>query len=224
MVYHDKNLANLDLRFKTPGTCLISGASNSGKSTFMRELLVRRKFFYDRPPGKVYWFYRIYQDALFDEMLETKVVDEFHQGMVTMDWIKENISVPNSTIVIDDLTTEIDQDTSNIFTVGSHHLDVNVFLICQNLFTKNPYFRDISINVTATVVFKFPRDSSSIVNLAKQLAPGRTKDIVKIYKEATKRPYSYVYFDYHQATDDDLRIRSNLFNEHGEPMRIYKLN
>ena len=224
MPAHETNLVNLDLRFRTPGTILLCGPTASGKTTFVREFLLLRKYIYDREPGPVYYFYRVYQD-IFDDMLKNGIVDEFHEGMVTMDWIKENVTESNCTIVIDDLASEVTQDTANLFTIGSHHYDFNIMMLAQNIFSKaNPYFRDISINATASVIFKFPRDNSMIVNLAKQLAPGRSKDIVKIYKEATKRPYSHLYFDYHQATDEDLRIRSNIFAEHGEPMGIHRLN
>jgi adenylate kinase family enzyme len=217
------NLANLDLRFKCPFTLLVAGPSGCGKTTFIYQLLNQSEKLFNKPPGKVFWFYRVDQ-KIFHWMKSNGTVDEFIQGMVTMDWIKENITEPNCTIIIDDLSGDITSDTANIFTVGSHHHDVNVILICQNLFTKNPSFRDISINTQGTVMFKFPRDSSSIVNLAKQIAPGRAKDVLQIYKEATKKPFSYIYFDYHQATLDDIRFRSNILWEGGLPIRLYRLN
>jgi energy-coupling factor transporter ATP-binding protein EcfA2 len=217
------NLADLDLRLKCPFTLLVAGPSGCGKTSFIHRLLAQNDQLYNKPPGKVYWFYRVYQ-KVFDTMKYFGVVDEFIQGMVTMEWIKENVTEPNSTIVIDDLAGEISVDTATIFTVGSHHYNVNVILVCQNLFTKNPSFRDISINTQGTVMFKFPRDSSSIVNLAKQVAPGRSKDVLQIYREATKKPFSYVYFDYHQATPDDIRFRSNILWEGGLPIRLYRMN
>lgn len=224
MTQIDTSLADLDLRFRCPWTIIVSGPSSSGKTTLVRELLTRRRQLYNKTPGPVHWFYRVLQDS-YTEMQAEGIINELHEGMCTMDWIENNISKQeNCTIVLDDLTDEINEDTATIFSVGSHHFHVNVILICQNMFTRNPHFRSISINSTGAFIMKFPRDKSSIVNFAKQFAPNRTKDIAKIYAEATKDPHSYIYFDYHQETPEEVRIRSNIFFEGGRPMRIFRLN
>jgi len=57
MPAHETNLVNLDLRFRTPGTILLCGPTASGKTTFVREFLLLRKYIYDREPGPVYYFY-----------------------------------------------------------------------------------------------------------------------------------------------------------------------
>jgi len=215
-------MIDLDLRLKCPFTMLVSGPSSSGKSTFVKEMLIRRRLIYNKHPGRVIWFYNIYQQ-LYDEMLELGIVDRFEQGMCTMQWIEENVDMANTTIVIDDMAMDATEDTANIFSVGSHHHNVNVIFICQNLFTRNRFFRDISLNSTYLVLFKNVRDKLQITSFAKQFAPGKAKEFAKIYFEATKKPHSYLFLDYHQETLEEHRILSNILREDKNPISIYVL-
>lgn len=125
-----------------------------------------------------------------------------------------------SVLIIDDFMQEVNADISHMFTVLSHHCNITIFLLSQNLFPKNPVFRDISLNATYIVVFKNPRDSSQIAAFARQFRPGKNQFIVKVYEAATEKPYSYLFFDNHQTTPDLIRIRSDIFND-GTPMRVW---
>jgi len=212
----------LDLRLKCPFTMVISGPSSCGKTQFTKRLLTQRRLKYDKLPGKVFWFYKAWQNV-YDKMLELGIVDEFYQEMPTTQWIEENITSRNCTIVMDDMALDCTPDTAQIFSVSSHHKHLNVILLCQNLFTKprgasNNAFREISLNSKYQVIFKNPRDKSSIVNFARQFEPGRGKDLAKMYAEATKKPYSYLFLDYHQLTPEKDRILSNIFFENGDPI------
>ena len=70
-------------------------------------------------------------------MLELRVVDEFIEGMCTMDWLEKKLGSENCTVIIDDMAEEATEDTAKIFSVGAHHYKVNVIFVCQNLFTRN---------------------------------------------------------------------------------------
>ena len=105
----------------------------------------------------------------------------------------------------------------------STYLDVLYVKVCyHNLFDKNPAFRNISLNSRYVVVFKNPRDGSSITNFAKQFDPNNSKRLIKIYQEATAKPYSYLFIDMDQLTPDEYRLRSNVLFENGRPMSIYE--
>jgi len=60
---------------------------------------------------------------------------------------------------------------SELFSKGSHHRDISLILITQNLFHQGPSSRDIYLNRKYIVVFKNPRDKTQIVYLAQQLYP-----------------------------------------------------
>ena len=73
-------------------------------------------------------------------------------------------------IVLDDLMdSAYSTKVSQLFTKGSHHRNISLLLITQNLFHKGPSSRDISLNSKYIVVFKNPRDKTQVVHLARQV-------------------------------------------------------
>ena len=69
-------------------------------------------------------------------------------------------------------------------------------------------------------LMKSPRDSSQIVNIAKQISPYKVKHVIESFKFATKKPYSYILIDSHAATPDHLRLRSNILKQEW-PLTVY---
>ena len=94
-------------------------------------------------------------------------------------------------IVFDDQMIEAGKDNRivNLFTKGSHHRNLSVIYIVQNLFHQGKGNRSISLNSHYLVLFKNPRDKLQVLNLAKQMYPGRTDFFLKQYEEAVRRPY-----------------------------------
>lgn len=119
-----------------------------------------------------------------------------------------------SLIVLDDLmTSAYTKAVCELFTKGSHHKNISVILITQNVFHQGKYCRDISLNCKYLVLFKNPRDKSQIFPLARQIFPENPGSLVKVYKEATLSPYGYLFLDLTQTTDDLLRFQTDIFNK-----------
>ena len=85
---HHRAVEKLDLRLRCLFTMMVSGPSNCGKTTFTKNVLLKRRLKYEKTPGKVFWFYKVYQPA-YDTMLDLGIVDEFVEGLVTMEWIRD---------------------------------------------------------------------------------------------------------------------------------------
>ena len=79
-------------------------------------------------------------------------------------------------IVFDDQMIDASKDKRivNLFTRGSHHRNLSVIYIVQNLFHQGKGSRSISLNSHYLVLFKNPRDKLQILTLAKQMYPGQT--------------------------------------------------
>ncbi len=214
-----------DARFKNPSTFLLGGSSQSGKTTFTLNLLRSIDHVFESPSCKqnILYYYNQWQSA-FDAFQQENIVREWVNKLPTTEDVREKTLLykdkGGSVIVIDDFAQKLNKDIVDIFSILSHHTNSVVILLTQNIFSKNPVFRDISLNSTYVILFKNPRDSSQIVSFAKQFAPGKNGYIVEAYKEATKSPYSYLLFDHHQATPDILRVRSNILQSEW-PLKIY---
>ncbi len=100
---------------------------------------------------------------------------------------------------------------TKLFTKGSHHRNMSIMYIVQNLFGKNKEQRTISLNSHYLVIFKNPRDASQITHLAKQMYPGKLKYVQEAYKDATSFSHGYLLLDLRQETPDHLRLRTSVF-------------
>ena len=89
-------------------------------------------------------------------------------------------------VVIDDLMAETDSRVTQLFTKGSHHRDMSVIQIVQNIFGKNKEQRTISLNAHYIIIFKNPRDKTQIIHLGKQMFPGQSKFVAEAFKSSTE--------------------------------------
>ena len=105
-----------------------------------------------------------------------------------------------------------DQRIVNLFTRGSHHRNLSVIYIVQNLFHQGKGSRSISLNSHYLVLFKNPRDKLQvlIMTLAKQMYPGRTDFFLKQYEAAVRRPFGYLLIHLKTTTKDDCRLKTNV--------------
>jgi len=114
---------------------------------------------------------------------------------------------------------ETNDTVANLFTKGSHHRNLSVVYLAQNLFPKNKFARTMSLNAHYMVLFKNPRDATQFANRARQMYPKTSQFTVEAYKDATREPYSYLLVDLRAEQDDDLRLRTNIFP--GESHYVY---
>ena len=191
------------MRFQHPFTCVIAGATGSGKTVFVTRLLQYADAMINFPPEKIYWHYGAWQTQ-FESIPNV----EFIEGLPNI----ENVDKTKRTlIIIDDLMNETNRSVTNLFTKGSHHYNCSVIYIVQNLFNQNKENRTISLNSHYIVVFKNPRDASQIVHLAKQSYPSRPKVVQEAFLDATSKPFGYLLFDFTQKIQDSYRLRAQIF-------------
>ena len=197
----------IDARFHAPFTMQIVGGTSSGKSFFTRRLLENSSVLIEPPPDRIIYAYGEYQDS-FQEMKGV----EFVRGL-TEDLVKrENLS-GHTCLVIDDLSDEVDEKLIGaLFSKISHHRKVSVIFLLNNLYYRGlKNMRDISLNTHFLVIFKSPRDQSSILTIARQMFGKGYKRMVDAYEDATKEKFGYLVVDSQAATPDLLRLRAKIF-------------
>jgi hypothetical protein len=115
-------------------------------------------------------------------------------------------------IVLDDLMAQSGKDKriSDLFTKGSHHRNLSIIYIVQNIFHQGKEMRNISLNAHYIVLFKSPRDKQQISMLARQINPGKVQEFMRSYEDATSRPHGYLMLDLKPTTDDQKRLKTNV--------------
>ena len=203
-----------------PFTCLVSGMTQSGKSEWVHRLLHSDRI--EPKPDRIIYCYS--EPPKFNRYDREKIT--FHRGLPSQELVDSFQSNINNLLVFDDLMQEIDgkeggKMISSLFTRGSHHKNLSIVLIVQNLFHQNKHFRTISLNSSYLVVFKTPRDSAQIEHLARQMFPKRSDVVRDAYSKATSRPHGYLLIDLKQSTPDVARLRTNIFKGEGDGCEVF---
>ena len=100
-----------------------------------------------------------------------------------------------------------------IFTKYSHHKNVSIIFITQNLFHQKKNSRDISLNAHYIVAFKNPRDKLQFSHLSRQIFPGQQNYALEAFADATHKPHGYLFVDLKQQTPDHMRFLTNIFQK-----------
>ena len=199
-------------RFQHPFTSMIAGMTGSGKTAWVRSLLQQASETIHPPPERIVWCYSQWQPA-YTEMLVAMPHIEFVKGIPKALEQDSYVNVnTRNLIVFDDQMIDASKDKRivNLFTRGSHHRNLSVIYIVQNLFHQGKGSRSISLNSHYLVLFKNPRDKLQVLTLAKQMYPGQTDFFLNQYEEAVKRPFGYLLIDLKTTTQDNCRLRTNV--------------
>jgi hypothetical protein len=197
-------------KFKHPFTCLVSGPTQSGKTYFVEKIIKNIDKIIEPVPTKIIWCYGEYQDR-YDSFPDNIILCEGLSGLEEIDRDERNL------LIIDDLMQEVggSSEIAELFTKGSHHRNLSVILIVQNLFHQGKIMRTVSLNSHYLVIFKNPRDAGQIRHLSQQLFPGKVKFLVDAYKQATNVPHGYLIVDCKQSTPENKRVLSGILEQEG---------
>src|SRR5882724_4159236 len=206
--------------FVTPFTCIIAGATGSGKTNFLTQaLLWQSETFSCRHIDRLVYCYGTYLEETFATLRQYFPTIELINGLPTDD--TDFDSSENNVLIIDDLMTDAVKSStvSNYFTRGSHHKNLSVILLTQNYFHQGSVARTINLNAHYTVLFKNPRNVQQVSFIGRQMF-STDRELKEAYKDATSRPYGYLFIDFKQSTPDQMRMRTNVLPTDPEPRNI----
>jgi hypothetical protein len=197
------------LQFKHPFTGVVSEPTGSGKTVLMREILKNNgtTFYNIRCKPKVLWAYGQWQDS-YNNLIEN-VTLKYFEGLPSEDELKD---MKPDIIIVDDLMAELSGEVrlSNLFTKGSHHMNISVFFIVQNLFHKGKEMRTVNLNTHYYIILKNPRDKLQVMALGRQIYPGKANYFLESYENATLEPYGYLCIDLKGDTPENVRLRTDI--------------
>ena len=201
----------MDPRWQHPFTCVVAGPTGCGKTQWVVNFLENITEIMHPPASRIVYSYGEWQPIY--TTLPSHV--ELQEGLSDIPQYARETTL----LVIDDQMDEVNKNVLRLFTKGSHHRNISVIYIVQNLFGKNKDYRTISLNAHYLVIFKNPRDASQITHLAKQMYPGQNRYVQEAFTLATREPYGYLLLDLKQSTPDALRLRGRIFP--GEENEVY---
>ena len=126
----------------------------------------------------------------------------------------------NTLVVLDDMMieTENDKRLPALFT-KMRHKNVSTIFLVQNLYFKSKYMTTVTRNAHYLVVFENPRDASMITTLNRQAYPDNPGFLKDAFRQATEKPYGYLFLDFKPGGDKRLRVREGILPN--ENMVVY---
>ena len=192
-----------------PSNIIVSGPTGSGKTQFVTRLLELQLL--DPFPSRIVYLYSEWQDA-YNKLLQSIPSIEFVKGFPErlIDLFSAN---KTNLLILDDQMSKAGdtKELADLFTKGSHHRNLTIIYIVQNMFDKSKSMRTASLNAQYLIVFKSPRDKTVVQHLANQMFPKNTKFLVEAFDDATNEAFGYLVVDLRQDTPEEFRIRTKIF-------------
>ena len=196
-----------DIRLQKPFRIIVAGGSGCGKTEFVKKL-INKNFFETKFKNIVY----IYPDYLPEIPADFNKRVQYHAGLPKQDYFAG--LARNTLVVLDDMMTETakSEEIVKLFSVTARKRDISLILMTQNLYHSGKHFRNIRLNASGFVLFKF--FAAVDVNMRCLRDLGLSKVIKKsmldkIYEER----YKYIYIDIHPNRHSEFAIaRGNIFS------------
>ncbi|KAK3746855.1 hypothetical protein QZH41_000044 [Actinostola sp. cb2023] len=175
-------------------------------------MIRHRAWLFSKPLASVVFCYGVWQPS-YDDMKR-----EFGSGVTWVQGLPEDpyelFTKTPGLLIVDDLMGEMEQSHKRVaswFTKGTHHMDVSLVVLMQNLFPKN--MRTASLNAHIIVLFPNPRDRSQFRRLGSQAFPGHADWMPKAMQHAQQITYRPLILDFSQKTNNTQRLRVDPFPE-----------
>ena len=144
------------MKLRHPSTIVVSGPTGCGKTELVLKLLEQRRL---APfPQRLIWVFGEWQEAYERVRLAFPEI-EFVEGY--QDWIYDGLNpkVRNLLVLDDQMDSMGDKRAlAKLFTQGSHHRNLTVIFIVQNVYHKGRAMRDAMVNSQYRVYFENQAD------------------------------------------------------------------
>jgi hypothetical protein len=148
----------------------------------------------------------------------------FHKGVPNEQYINEFVTDGGHNIcILDDMQSAVasSSEMEHLFCVQSHHLDLSVILLQQNIYCSGKYARSVALQAHYLFAMKSLRDQSQLACLSRQIYPGKSKLIPEVFGDVLKMDkYPYLVIDLSPHSDDRFRLRTHIFP--GEDVIFYR--
>ena len=193
----------MPIKFLANHNTIIFGQTGAGKTHFILDV-IRHKLIHPFPK-RIYYMYKIRQPFM-DTMSNVMFIEGLN--FETLDTSKPSM------LVIDDLVLSTNKDVAEMFILGSHHRQISIFFLTQNLFPNCDLFRIMSANAHYFVIFQNQRNFRQVMTLARQIFVGRDVDrIIEAYKRASNTPRGFIILSFSPLLPNELTVVTDWWEE-----------
>ena len=186
----------MPIKFLANHNTIIFGQTGAGKTCFILDV-IRYKLVHPFPKN-IYYMYKIRQPFM-DQINNINFIEG-------LDFNAIDTNTP-SMLVIDDLVLSTNKDVAEMFILGSHHRQISIFFLTQNLFPNCNLFRLMSTNAHYFVIFQNQRNFQQVMTLARQIFVGRdVKRITEAYKKASNTLRGFIVLSFSPLLPNELTV------------------
>ena len=192
---------SLDFHFKHPTIIQVSGPTRCGKTRLVHRILEKQLI---KPfATRIIWVFSVWQPD-YDFIRKRYYGIEFEKGwrdeiFYSLRPEQRNILVQDDQIGVASSSTTV----ADLFTKGSHHRNLTVISLVQNVHNQGKSRKTILLNSHYSVVFRNGRNTSQFRNMAYQICSNDGKWLVDSFTNAISKSYWYLVLDHHPSTPED---------------------
>jgi len=214
------DMPNDCFKFITPCAICISGPQQSGKSTFIRNLVQHRSLLFTQNFEKCYYcqpprlFLR--PNPVFEDIRKVFPSAELICGLPDLNKLNLNLDSTSKLLIIDDLMNDLlnSSEFVNLLSVDTHHSNITVIFTLHNYFASSRYGKTVSRNVNYSVFFYNRLDLRELKFISSQIGnnPNFLQECFAFLMQKFDKERAYILLDGH--LDSKLRalhVRSRIF-------------
>ena len=171
------------LCFQHPCNIMIAGPTGCGKTYFLHRVLFHKLI--DPIPTRIVLFYQEDQPMYAQWREWYPQLKMIHGWQENMD---EMFKSSETNLLILDYQMGAagkSEELKTLFTMVSHHRNLTVIYLVQNIFDQGKSMRTVSLNAQYFVLFRNPRDFEQLHRLGSQMFEDKKQIISKVMNQIT---------------------------------------
>jgi hypothetical protein len=186
---------------------IISGASGSGKTVLVLEILKDLNVVYEVGIERVYFC--TCTPIIGD--IQCPVPVTIHEGLPTSDMWSE----PNSLIIIDDQQDALSDQKQSVAMASriAHHYKTTFIYILQSIFWgqgSSDVIRQLYLNSQYVIILSCRRGIQQVKRFIQYMFPSTWRKVLAGYEEVMSKAFSHVLFDFHPKTKPEFIMRTGI--------------
>lgn len=209
-----------------PSRMLVCGPSLSGKSTFLKNLVVYRKEVYDVSFQRIIYCSPNAFNGAQDEYIQTLKTTfpdlEVLSELPVVEELNIRSDETHKLLLIDDFMISFNRSNSafKLLTIQSHHMNISIVVTSHNLFAASKFQKTLTRNYSEIVLLYNRSDKLSLRTLGVQMFPDNHRALMKAMTWVEKHLHNqlkYILLDVSPITHlpASMIIRTSIFPNNG---------